>query len=229
MPAGDLIRDLPQRQRPRERLLRQGSAALSDTELVAVLLRTGGPGRSALRLAGDLLHENGGLAGLLVSHAGDLRRPGAIGPAKVASVLAAVEIGRRLARSQLPDRLHLADPLEVADYLRVNYADRHQELFGALYLDARGRLIAERELYRGTLQRVLAEPRQVLREALVTGASGVLAFHTHPSGDPTPSLEDLEFTRRLAAACQAVAVDLVDHVILGDGGRWTSLRRRGAW
>lgn len=229
MPPGELIRDLPRSERPRERLLKEGSGALSDAELLAVLLRIGSPGRSAVRLAADLLHDTGGLAGLLGRRPRDLMRPGVIGPAKAASVMAAVEIGRRLARSRLPERILLGGARQVADYLHVRYADRHQEMLGALYLDAQGRLLAERELYRGTLSRLVAEPRLVLREAILAGASAVVVFHNHPSGDPAPSLEDVEFTRQLAAACKAVGVELTDHLILADGGRWTSLRRRGAW
>lgn len=229
MPRGGLrIRDLPRGQRPRERLLQRGSDALSDAELLAVLLRTGGPGNSAVGLAADLLRRRDGLLGLAESRPEDLKTPG-LGPAKTASVLAAVEIGRRVARSRLPDRLHLDDQDEVAEYLRLKYADRDQEVVGALYLDSRSRLVAERELYRGILDRSLVEPRRILKEALLSGAAGVLLFHTHPSGDPAPSLEDLEFTERLAKACDAVGVRLLDHLIVARGGGWRSLRKIVVW
>lgn len=229
MPRPSLrIRDLPRAERPRERLLRCGSGALSDAELLAVLLRTGGPGSSAVGLAADLLEDRDGLVGLADSRPHDLRAPG-VGPAKTASVLAAVEIGRRLARSRLPERMHLDDQARVADYLRLEYADRDQEVVGALYLDSRSRLVAERELYRGILDRTLVEPRRILKEALLSGAAAVLLFHTHPSGDPAPSLEDLEFTERLARACDAVGVRLLDHVIVARGGGWKSLRKIVVW
>jgi len=223
-----MIREIPCEQRPRERLLDRGTAALSDGELLAILLRTGEPGRSVLLLAAELLRDSGGLPGLMSASPRDLLRPG-VGPAKAASVLAAVEIGRRLARSAVPNQVDLDDLDSVADYLRMRYGRRHQEVLGALYLDSRHRLLAERELYRGTLQRALVEPREVLREALLCGAAGVVVFHNHPSGDPTPSLEDLKFTRHLVDACAAVGMDLLDHLILGDPGRWVSLRQRDPW
>lgn len=225
---GYLIRELPAGERPRERLLTQGAGALSDGELVAVLLRTGVAGRSALALATELLLERGGLAGLLDSAPSDLRR-GGLGPAKAASVLAAVELGRRLARHEVAERSPMDRPATVARYLEMRFGRRGQEVVGAVFLDTRNRLLGEAELYRGTLNRALVEPREVLREALARTAAGMVFFHTHPSGDPTPSAEDLTFTRRLAEAGELVGVSLVDHLVLGHGGRWVSLRQRGAW
>ena len=228
-PGAFLIRELPEAERPRERLYSQGCGALSDGELLAVLLRTGGRGRSALHLATDLLKECGGLPGLLDRQPRDLERRG-LGPAKAASILAAVEVGRRLARvHEGIGAPMLRNPLAVAQHVRLTYARRDQEVMGAFYLDTRGCLLAERELYRGTINRAAVEPREVLKEALLCGALSVILFHTHPSGDPTPSLEDLEFTRQLAAACEVVGVALTDHLIVGHAGRWISLKQRDAW
>lgn len=223
-----LIRELPDDERPRERLLAHGGAALADGELIAVLLRTGRPGASALALARELLAEHGGLAGLVGVPASALRRSG-LGAAKLAGVLAALELATRLARSALPDREPIGHPAAAARYLMLRYGRSDQEVFGALYLDARQRLIAERELFRGTQQRAAVEPRAILKEALLRGAAGVLVFHTHPSGDPSPSAEDLVFTRRLDQAGETVGVRLVDHLVLGDATRWVSLRERGGW
>lgn len=223
-----LIRELPPDERPRERLLDHGGEALSDREVIAVLLRTGGPEGSALQLAADLLREHGGVLGLLDLRPDELERPG-LGPAKAASLMAATELGRRLARYELPERMDVENPRDTARYLHLKYADRHQEVMGALYVDARHRLAAERVLFRGTLDRAAVEPRPVLREALLCSASGILLFHTHPSGDPSPSLEDLEFTRRLVAACETMGVTLLDHLVVARGGRWTSLQQRLAW
>jgi DNA repair protein RadC len=225
-----LIRDLPQGERPRERLLEHGGRSLSDSELLAVLLRTGRRGASALQLALDLLLENGGLAGLLTATPHSLRRNG-IGPAKAAALLAAVEIGRRLAREQLMDREPLSRPVDVARYLALRYHTCDQEVMGALFLDVRSRLLGEREIFRGTMSRISVEPREILRECLQRGASSVYLFHTHPSGDPSPSAEDVLFTRRMAEAAEIVGLRLVDHVVLGSQGRWVSLkeRARGAW
>jgi DNA repair protein RadC len=223
-----MIRELPACERPRERLLEQGSRALSDAELVAVLLRTGRAGTSAMQMALELLGDCGGLTGLPEATALTLRRSG-IGPAKAASLLAAVEIARRLAREQLPDREPLTRPAEVVRYLALRYRERDQEVMGALFLDIRNRLVGEREIFRGTLNRAAVEPREILKEALLRGAAGVVLFHNHPSGDPTPSTEDLLFTKRMAEAGDLVGVRLVDHLILGSGRRWASLRDRRAW
>jgi DNA repair protein RadC len=229
MPAAQfLIRELPECERPRERLLEQGAGALSDAELVAVLLRTGRVGSSAVQMAIELLRESGGLSGLLGAVSLSLRRRG-LGPAKAASLLAAIEIGRRLAREQLVDREPMSRPAEVARYLSLRYRQRDQEILGALFLDKRNGLLGEREIYRGTLDRAAVEPREILKECLLRGAAGVLIFHTHLSGDPSPSADDLFFTRRLAEAAAVIGVKLVDHLVLASSGRWVSLKDRMAW
>jgi len=226
--AAELIRELPADERPRERLLAHVARSLGDAELIAVLLRTGRNGISALAMAREVLAANGGLAGLAVAAPATLAQRG-LGPAKAATLLAAAEVGRRLARRELGDRPPLANPAAVASYLALRYAVRDQEVMGALYLDVRNRLVADRELFRGALSRAAVEPRQLLREGLLLGAAGLILFHTHPSGDPSPSAEDLAFTRRLAEAGETVGVRLVDHLVLGGVGRWVSLRERGAW
>ena len=222
------IAELPGDERPRERLLASGPRALGDAELVALLLRTGGPGRSVLDLARELLRDCGGLAGLSGLGPEVLRRSG-VGPVKAGALLAAVEVGRRLARAELPEREPLTRPAAVARYLGLRYRSGEQEVMGALYLDTRHRLVAERELFRGTLDRAAVEPRAILKEGLLRDAAAFILFHNHPSGDPSPSAEDLLFTRRLAEAGDLVGVRLVDHLVLGGGGRWVSLRERGAW
>jgi DNA repair protein RadC len=222
-----MIRELPAGERPRERLLRQGGSSLSDSELLAVLLRTGRAGVSVLQMAMDVLRESGGLTGLLTATPHSLRRSG-LGPAKAATLLAALEIGRRLAREQL-DSEPLTQPVDVARYLALRYHTCDQEVMGALFLDARSRLLGEREMFRGTLSRISVEPREILRECLQRGAAAIYLFHTHPSGDPSPSAEDLLFTRRMAEAAEIVGVRLADHVVLGHRGRWVSLKEKSAW
>ena len=168
------------------------------------------------------------MAGLGTLEARALRRRG-LGVAKQATLLAAVELARRVARAELPERLGLSHPEAVARYLLLRYADRDQEIMGALYLDIRNRLIGEGELFRGTLGRAAVEPRAILKQALLGSAAGFVVFHTHPSGDPSPSSEDLGFTRRLSDASEIVGVKMLDHLILGSSSRWVSLRRRGGW
>jgi DNA repair protein RadC len=223
-----LIRELPQGERPRERLLQHGGGSLADSELLAVLLRTGRVGVSALQMGMDVLRENGGLAGLLTATPHSLRRNG-LGAAKAAALLAAVELGRRLAREQLLDREPLSRPVDVARYLALRYHTCDQEVMGALFLDARNRLLGEREMFRGTISRISVEPREILRECLQRGAASIYLFHTHPSGDPSPSAEDLLFTRRMAEAAEIVGLRLADHVVLGNRGRWVSLKEKSAW
>jgi len=228
MPDTWLIRELPKSERPRERLLEQGSGALSDAELIAVLLRNGYRKTSAVQIARELLDDKGGLAGLLGATPQMLRRPG-VGQAKAAALLAALEISRRLARTEVAEREALSRPSEVARYLHLRYQTRDQEVMGALFLDGRDRMLGDRELYRGTLDRALVEPREVLKECLLRGAAGVILFHTHPSGDPTPSCEDRTVTLRMAEAAKVIGVRLVDHLVLGGTGRWVSLREQLAW
>lgn len=222
------IKDLPNGSRPRERLLRCGAGTLTDEELLAVLLRTGRPGQSALGMAEELLAEHGGLAGLLWSDLRRMRRHG-LGAAKAATVLAALELGRRLAKATLKNEDLMDRPDCVARYLFVRYGKLDQEVMGAIFVDMRNHLVGEHETFRGTLTRAAVEPRALMREGLLCGAAGMLLFHTHPRGEPTPSPEDLRFTRRMAEAGELMGIRLVDHIIVGDLGTWVSLKQRGAW
>ncbi len=226
------MRQVPADQRPRERLLAHGAGVLSDSELIAVLLRTGHQGCTVVDLARNLLHDEGsGLGGLqalalLAEHdLPSLRRRG-LGDAKAATVLAAVELARRLARAQLPERKPLGDVAAVARYLNLRYARQDQEAMGAVYVDVRGGIITEREHYIGVVDRAAVEPRAVLKAALRLSATAVLVFHNHPSGDPEPSAEDIAFTRRLSQAGAAVGIELLDHLVLAGGARWVSMRER---
>jgi DNA repair protein RadC len=223
-----LIKDIPEEDRPRERLVRLGAGVLSDLELVAVVLRSGQVGHPVLKVAYELLGEHGGLCGLIGIDPRVLVGP-SLGLPRAASLLAAVEIGNRLARGQLPARALLTRPAEVARYLVLKYQLRDQEVMGALFLDVRHGLIFDKVIFRGTLHRAAVEPREILKECLLRGAAGLALFHTHPSGDPTPSAEDVLFTRRMAEAAAVIGVELVDHLVVGATGRWVSLRERGAW
>ncbi len=226
--AAAMIAEVPKKERPRERLLEHGGRSLSDAELVAVLLRTGYPGVSVLSVARELLDDCGGLAGLIGVDKLQIVRAG-VGEAKAAMLMAAVEMGRRLAQQAVPERRPMSRPAEVVSYLALRYARRDQEVMGALYLDSRHKMVGDREIFLGTISRAAVEPREILKEALLRRAAGIVLFHTHPSGDPSPSLEDLSFTRRMAEAGEVLGVRLVDHLIVGGAGRWVSLKQRGAW
>jgi DNA repair protein RadC len=213
------IHDIPCDERPRERLTRLGAAALSSEELLALLLGSGTRGESALDRARKILAAHGGLPGLASLTGAELRREKGIKGARAGAIEAALEIGRRLASEALSGRDLFNEPALVKEYLKRARGDGLQERTGALFLNARNRLLRdEPEIYRGTLDRAVVEPREILKRALLANAAGVILYHNHPSGDPSPSREDREFTRRLAAAAESVGLRLLDHVVVGRGG-----------
>jgi len=216
---------LPQ-ERPREKLFGKGPSALTDVELLAVLLRTGTSGQSVLEFARSWLAEVGGLAGLAgLEPRRVLERPG-VGPAKGAVIAAALELGRRLARIRLEGTPILDRPQEVAGFLTRTYACERVEIFGCLTVDARNRLLRIHELHRGARTFSQVEPAEVFHRAVVDGANAVILFHTHPSGDPTPSDDDLTLTRDLAEVGRRLRVRVLDHLVVGRAG-YVSLRERG--
>jgi DNA repair protein RadC len=221
----DSRRKTPREPTPAERLLLHGAATLSDAEVLALALQA--KGAQGLALARGLLRE-AGFGGLIGASPGTLSRKGLRGSRAVA-LLAAYEVATRLAKEEVLDRPLLNRPGELAKYLILKHCLPDQEILGALYLDVRHRLIADREIYRGTLDRATVEPRAILSNALLLGAAGLVVFHTHPSGDPSPSVEDHLFTRRLCHAAVAVGVEVLDHLIVTHSRRWVSLRQRGAW
>ncbi|HTR02495.1 MAG TPA: DNA repair protein RadC [Thermoanaerobaculia bacterium] len=213
------ICDLPLEERPRERLWRLGPGSLSNEELLALLLRTGIPGLSALDRARSLLATRGGLTGLSGFSAAELSGERGLGPARAAAIVAALEIARRIPAETLAGKDLFNEPRLVKEFLRATQGDDAQERTGALFLNARNRLLKnDPDIYRGTLDRAVVEPREILRRALVGRAAAVILYHNHPSGDPTPSREDREFTRRLASASESVGVRLLDHIVVGREG-----------
>lgn len=223
-----LATDPQPRDDPRDQLLEHGSQTLSDAQLLSILLRNGLAAPDAQQLAWGVLAQHGGLAGLVGLSPFDLYRDG-LRQAKAASILAAVELASRLCRRDVVLRDRLGRPAsQLARYLTLRYSLRDQEVVGALYVDCHHRILAESELYRGSITRTFVEPRQALKEALSLGAHGLYLFHTHPSRDPAPSPHDFAFTRRMNEAAELVGVCLFDHIVLGGLGHWVSLRERGA-
>lgn len=213
------ILDLPFHERPRERLSRLGPAALSSEELLSLLLGSGSRGESALDRARRLLALHGGLAGLAALSGAELRRQKGIKQARGAAIEAALEIARRLATETLGGRDLFNEPALVKESLRRSQGDGTQERTGALYLNARNRLLKhDPEIYRGTLDRAVVEPRELLKRALLANAAALIVYHNHPSGDPTPSREDREFTRRLASAAETIGLRLLDHIVVARDG-----------
>ncbi len=201
--------------------------ACSDAEMLGRLL-AGTREPEGLARASALLSRVGGLPALVEI---DPRAFRFLSLSKLESLrlAAAVELGRRLARCQVPERAPMDRPGEIARYLALRYGCVAQEVMGALFLDSRNRLIAIRELFRGASNRCQVEPKAILREALLLRAEALTLFHTHPSGDPSPSAEDYCFTRRAHEAGEALGIRVVDHMVVGSPGRWVSLRERRPW
>jgi DNA repair protein RadC len=218
------LRELPLEERPRERLAQLGASALSSRELLAALLGTGARGSSALAVAEELLGP--GLHALAARSLHDLEGVRGLGRAKAARLLAALELGARLASHDGGAAACLQSPGETARYLLPRYASRPVETFGLLALDARHRLRREAVVSVGCLTASLVHPREVFQEAVVSRAAALVLFHNHPSGDPEPSAEDLALTRRLAAAGSLMGIEILDHLVLG-AGRYVSLKERG--
>ncbi len=211
---------------PRERLARDGPAVLSDAELVALVLRTGGRDADALAVAASLLGRRGGLQGISRAAAAELRAEPGVGPAKSASLLAALEIGRRLASRRLPQGAAVRSPADVHHHFHPVLRDIPHERFLVVLLDGRHRVMGEVVVSQGTLTASLVHPREVFRPALREAAAAVILVHNHPSGDPAPSREDREITQRLARAGEILGVRVLDHVIVAEQG-FCSLREAG--
>jgi DNA repair protein RadC len=210
-----LLKDLPEDARPREKLLARGAAALGDAELLALLLRTGLPGKNALQLGQELLETFGGVAGLLHTTADDLKRvKGLGGTAKRAEIIAVLELARRALSEQLKEKPLFATPQAVRDYLQLQLGSRPHEIFAVLFLDSQHRLIALEELFRGTLTQTSVYPREVVVRALALHAGSVVLAHNHPSGEPRPSRADEALTQTLKAALALVDVRVLDHFVV---------------
>ncbi|MEP0773180.1 MAG: DNA repair protein RadC [Acidobacteriota bacterium] len=220
------VAELPRPQRPREKLWEHGPRQLGDDELLAILLRTGTRGAPVLELAGQLLKDFGGIAGLAQLHLPELRRVKGLGLAKVATLAAALELGRRLARASMRDRRLMDNPELVGEHLTTLYASDGLERFGCLTLDSRHRLIRLHELHEGLRTSASVEPAAVFNAAIRDGAHSVILWHTHPSGDPSPSQDDIELTRRLWQAGELLRIAVLDHLVVAREG-WVSLRQRG--
>jgi DNA repair protein RadC len=217
------IADWPETERPRERLLAQGAAALSDAELIAVMLRTGVRGLSAVDLGRELLGRFGGVGGLLGA---DLKGVKGLGPAKRAQLQAALELARRSVGEDLRRMPALTSPGAVRDYLKLSLGRRPHEVFVCIWLDAQHRVTAYEESFRGTLTQTSVYPREIVKAALAANAAAVIFAHNHPSGAAEPSRADELLTRNLKEALALVDVKVLDHFIVA-GGRALSFAERG--
>jgi DNA repair protein RadC len=212
--------------RPREKLERVGAGGLGDNELLAIVLGHGVPRTSALELANAVLDAVGGLHGLARATADDLRRVPGIGSARASQLIAAVEAGRRTLLRARRDRLQFVTPRDAAEFLVPQFGTRPVEQFGVVLLDTKHRVLRTTLLSVGTLDASIVHPREVFRAAAAAGAAALVLFHNHPSGDPTPSEDDVALTRRLVRAGDLMGIAVLDHVIVAEN-RFYSLKDRG--
>jgi DNA repair protein RadC len=209
--------------RPREKLQRHGVAALGDNELLALVIGSGSRRGGALTVANEVLAAHGGVHALARCTADVLAQTKGIGRARAAQIVAAIELGRRTLATAAAERPRVTSARDAARLLLPRFGSRGVEQFGIILLDTRHRVLRTAVIASGTTNTSVVEPREVFREAALGGASAIVAFHNHPSGDPTPSPDDVALTRRLAAAGVLMGIDLVDHIIVGDQ-RYCSLK-----
>lgn len=220
------ITDLPEDERPREKLLKRGSNSLTDAELLAIFLRTGVAGKSAIDLARDLIDTFGGLSGLLAASQRDFCKAKGLGDAKFVQLQAVMEINRRYLREEITGRDVLTSPDATRNYLKLRLRGLSHEIFACLFLDNRHRVIEYQELFRGTIDGASVHPREVVKESIRWNAAAVIFAHNHPSGVAEPSQADLRITKRLQDALELIDVRVLDHIIVGEE-EGTSFAERG--
>lgn len=208
------IREMPPDERPREKLQTRGAAALTDAELIAILLRTGVPGANAVEVARQLLDRYGSLSGLSRCGVKEIASIHGIGPAKALHLVAAFGLGQRLASETL-SRRKLDSPELVYDLVAAEMRALHKESLRVILLDTRYHLLRTEEVSLGSVNESIAHPRDVFRPAIISSAYAVIVVHNHPSGDPSPSQSDHSLTRRLAEAAELMQIKLLDHIIVG--------------
>jgi len=220
------IADMPSEERPRERLARYGAASLSNTELIAILLRTGMGGKSALDIARGLLVHFQGLRGLAKATFNQICQMKGMGPAKTAQLLAALELSRRLLVAAPEERPQIRSPADAANLLLLEMGLLEQEHLRVLLLDAKNYLMGVSTVYVGNVNTSLIRVGEVFRDAVRNNCSSIIVAHNHPSGDPTPSHEDITATQRIARAGELLNIEVLDHLIIGRN-RYVSLKERG--
>lgn len=220
------MRDMPSSEQPRERLRAVGPAALSDAELLAILLRTGAPGRNVLDLARDMLLTHGGIPGLLRANLSELSQARGVGPAKAGQVKAALELGRRLLQAALEERPQVRSPADVAALLMVEMGPLEQEQLRVLLLDTRHQVVRAVIVYQGNVSTSVVRVGELFREAVRENCPALVVAHNHPSGDPTPSAEDVAVTREIVQAGRLLSIEVLDHLVIGRQ-RYVSMREQG--
>ena len=218
------IKEIPLNDRPREKMAANGAAVLTDAELIAILLRTGTAEKSAIDIASEMTADGGlykRLAG--ITRLNELTNIKGLGQAKAATVLAALEIGRRIASAKPLEKIHLSCPQDVADFLmpRLRYAAKEQ--FVVILLNSKNKVIGTEVVSEGSLSSSIVHPREVYAPAMLHHAAAIMVAHNHPSGDPKPSFEDEEVTRMLSSSGKVLGIPMIDHMIIGDGNYYSFL------
>lgn len=224
--SGLMLREVPNEDRPRERMLQLGAAALSHAELLAILLRTGTVSESALHLANRILSESGGLRSLVDMSKDQLTQIKGIGDAKALQIQAGIELGRRLSKSSYEERVTIRSPKDIANLMSEELRYLQKEHFVVLFLNTKNHVLAQETLSMGSLNASIVHPREVFRAAIKRSSASIICVHNHPSGDPTPSPEDISLTGRLVEAGAIIGIEVLDHVIIGDQ-RFISLKEQG--
>lgn len=221
-----MIRDLPQGERPRERLLQYGASQLSNSELIAILLRVGSAGESVLNLSTRVLSTYGGLGGVAKASLSELCTLHGISDAKACQLMAALELGRRLSSLQPDDRVIIRSPQDVFNLLSAEMSFLDQEHLRVLLLNTKNEVLGTREIYKGNVNSAVVRVAEVIRPAIRDNCPNIIIAHNHPSGDPTPSTEDILVTRQIGTCAGMMDIKLLDHVIIGNQ-RYVSLKERG--
>jgi DNA repair protein RadC len=214
------VKHWPEDERPRERLLKLGPSSLSDAQLLAIIIRSGEGGRSAVDVGRELLERFGSLAGVEQAGITEICEVRGIGPAKAAEIKAAIELGRRYQKPTLAGA-SFCSSRDVADYYRPRMKDAKKELFRCVLLDTKNRLIREETVSVGSLTASIVHPRDTFKAAIRESAAAVIFIHNHPSGDTRPSQEDILLTKRLVQAGEVLGIQVLDHIIIGDGGHFS--------
>lgn len=222
-----LIGDMPVKERPRERLELLGPKNLSEAELLAILLRVGMKGESAVQQAQRVLKELNGVNGIYKAPFHDLCRTKGVGKAKAAQIMAALELGQRITAEDYSTKTLLNNPSAVARLVEMEMVTFQQENLWVLVLDTRGRLISVEKIYRGTLYASNVRNAEIFRPAIIKNGASIILIHNHPSGDPTPSTEDISFTHGAIAAGKNLEIDVLDHIVIGGIGNYISLKEKG--
>jgi len=221
-----LIRDFPKDDRPRERLIKEGPSSLSTQELLAIVLRTGTKNESVLQISNQLLHKFDGLRLLMNASIEEISNINGIGEVKATQLLAAFELGKRINRLQFEERFVIKSPDDCAKFMMDEMRFLEQEHFICLYLNTKNQIIARETIFKGSLNASIVHPREVFKEAFRRSASSIICLHNHPSGDPTPSREDIEVTKRLVECGKIIGIELLDHIIIGEH-KYISLKEKG--